>query len=760
MKLRSLHLQNYRKHVDTSIEFPDGIAAIVGQNGSGKSTILEAIGFALFGVHATRTGKDLLRNDDAAPGDPVSVELQFTLGDSVQIRRELKGKNLTPSAQLHVNGNAIVAPGSGSDGAATKEMERLLGMDRESFFTTVVAQQKELNKLAEIGSAERKKMLLRMLGVDAVTKAIAAARQERSKAESKLEGLRAMAMDAGEAKKRVEEAKEQAKQANQRLETANAVAVKAKAEWESLEKQVDQLHKQQQAHLDAKKRLDIAKQQVQQIGENVRAATEAWNEAKMAAHQAQKLASAEQELRQWQQVKDDAQAARMLLEKKEALEKQIVSLQPPRPFDETFLDAAKEALAATEETAATARSEGMLWKQKVKDLQEQLQDLETIGAECPTCKRPMEDHGPALQATLAASLAEAVDGLTEAEALLQRVTVERKQAKTEVAALEKQAQDAAIAASNYAVASKRQEEIQTELAPIKVPEIKPFEAELKRAEKAHREWVSWHTKAEGLQEKEQRAQTLQDSLGAARKEEDAAATAQQPDCLAALETAKMSLQQAKQTAQEANTNASESAADARVAASQVEHATAAWKIAQENQEKVHAQEEELRYWTALAGGRGRGLLEAFKTHLVGRIGPAIGQEAGRLLSKFTDGKYSEILLDAEYNITAAEHGIPYPLERFSGGEADLVHVALRLAVSRLLAERSGGVDLRFLALDEVFGSLDESRRDSVLGALHGLGGIYSQVLLITHHEGLKDALDATFLVEELDGVSTVTVQNG
>ncbi|MFO1532808.1 MAG: SbcC/MukB-like Walker B domain-containing protein, partial [Thermoplasmatota archaeon] len=169
-------------------------------------------------------------------------------------------------------------------------------------------------------------------------------------------------------------------------------------------------------------------------------------------------------------------------------------------------------------------------------------------------------------------------------------------------------------------------------------------------------------------------------------------------------------------------------------------------------------ERELHLWNAVVGRSGGGLLDRFRDHLVGRVGPAISAEASRLLAGFSGGRYSEILLDDEYQVFVTDNGVPYALERFSGGEADLVHLALRLAVSRLLAER-GGVELRFLALDEVFGSLDQERRDLVVATLQSLGTLYSQVLVVSHLEGLQETLGHVLRVsEDADGNAIVALE--
>ena len=75
----------------------------------------------------------------------------------------------------------------------------------------------------------------------------------------------------------------------------------------------------------------------------------------------------------------------------------------------------------------------------------------------------------------------------------------------------------------------------------------------------------------------------------------------------------------------------------------------------------------------------------------------------------------------------------------------MVNLALRLAISQMIADRAGQ-PLSLLVLDEVFGSLDEERRLSVVDLLRGLADRFPQVLLITHIESVP-MLDRMIRVE-------------
>ena len=127
-----------------------------------------------------------------------------------------------------------------------------------------------------------------------------------------------------------------------------------------------------------------------------------------------------------------------------------------------------------------------------------------------------------------------------------------------------------------------------------------------------------------------------------------------------------------------------------------------------------------------------------RTELNLQMRPELSDRASTLLRDLTAGRYADLELDESYVATIVEDGEAKPV--ISGGEEDVVNLALRLALSQMIAERAGQ-PLSLLVLDEVFSSLDEERRASVLDLLRALADRFPQVILITHLEGMRDAFD-------------------
>ena len=137
-------------------------------------------------------------------------------------------------------------------------------------------------------------------------------------------------------------------------------------------------------------------------------------------------------------------------------------------------------------------------------------------------------------------------------------------------------------------------------------------------------------------------------------------------------------------------------------------------------------------------------LDKLKAELNDRIRPELESVASEFLAAMTDGRYSVLEINESYSAVIRDDGELKPV--ISGGENDVVNLALRLAVSQMIADRAGQ-SFSLLVLDEVFGSLDKIRRDNVVGLMQNLKNRFEQIIVITHIEDIHDATDSCLWVE-------------
>ena len=166
MIIENLHLKNFKSHRDTLIEFDTGISIIIGGNGAGKSSILEAVSFALFKQHTSKKIEQLITIGQKR----MSVSIQFTVqGRTYRVLRE-RTKTSSKAIMSIKEGGSFQSLVSG-DKNVTTEVQALLDMDGDLFLNAVYVRQGEIADLIEKTSAEKKQMIGRLLGIDSLEKA-------------------------------------------------------------------------------------------------------------------------------------------------------------------------------------------------------------------------------------------------------------------------------------------------------------------------------------------------------------------------------------------------------------------------------------------------------------------------------------------------------------------------------------------------------------------------------------------------------------
>ena len=166
MIFTKLKLINFKSHERTIISFDKGISVIVGENGAGKSTILEGISFALFKQHTAKKIDDLVRNN----AESMSVELEFTSNNrEYKIVREKKS-NLKSSIYKKTSPESGYAKICSGDKEVASEIRQILDIDSDLFLNAIYIRQGEIAELVDKTPAEKKQLIGKLLGLDSLEK--------------------------------------------------------------------------------------------------------------------------------------------------------------------------------------------------------------------------------------------------------------------------------------------------------------------------------------------------------------------------------------------------------------------------------------------------------------------------------------------------------------------------------------------------------------------------------------------------------------
>lgn len=165
MRLKSLAVDRFRVLRSVRLEFPSrGVVLVEGPNESGKSSLFEAVFFALFG----RGIKPGLPLGDLVAYEADSAEVRVQLASAeleVEIRR-LLGRRCRPEADLTLTWAGGEPESVSGPGAVTARVSEVLGLDGEAFLNSCFCEQKRLDRLESLATSERERTVMVLLNLD------------------------------------------------------------------------------------------------------------------------------------------------------------------------------------------------------------------------------------------------------------------------------------------------------------------------------------------------------------------------------------------------------------------------------------------------------------------------------------------------------------------------------------------------------------------------------------------------------------------
>lgn len=165
--ITSIELGDFLAHSNTKLQFENGVTVFVGDNGAGKSSIIDAITFALFGEHTRKSNKGLIRRGSNQGFSKIGFSIN---GKQYEAVRKVDSKGaLAATFSEMVNDERIeIAAGERKQfgESMTQQVEQVIGLDFEKLKIASIVQQGELNAIINAKPKEFKELLNAIIGID------------------------------------------------------------------------------------------------------------------------------------------------------------------------------------------------------------------------------------------------------------------------------------------------------------------------------------------------------------------------------------------------------------------------------------------------------------------------------------------------------------------------------------------------------------------------------------------------------------------
>ncbi len=851
----ALNLRNFLSHRETELDLRGvHLASLVGDNGAGKSALLDAITWAVWGRSRAPYGRD----EDLVYHGENDLEVEFVFrmpyqgGDERRFRilrrREQRGRRATRSLlDLQVEGeNGWRSLNADSIRDTQARIIEQLGLDYETFINSAYLRQGHADEFTVQTPTDRKRVLSAILGLERWAEYQERARRRLNETRGQLQGLeQRLAETEAELARRAEyeaelaAAEQLAQDSDAQLQEAQEQAntlTRLQEQATALQRQISDLQRrleqeaQQHAALEAEQAAHRARRdgyqalitQADTIGAQYQAAQEtleeerAWGEKLSRTAQLQtEKAALEQTIgaarNQLETQRGDLLGQMRLLGERlpdDALVAALEEAEAQLTYLEQIaleLEQARQDLQAAEVESSRLTESNRQLKDKMHETKVQLDTLAEAEAACPLCRQALtpehharllaqiQDEGTEMGNTFRANqtrlqtLREQSQGLRaqvqeHERTLAQRAALEgqtarlRQQLEQGEAARERlvalQAEVAGIEAT--LTGQQYAQEAQTTLVHVlaQLAElgydaaahevVKARLRALASAESAYRELEKARV---GLEGEEATLQRLAQET-AAQAQRTAALEAEYAAQQATLDMLKPQLAEGPVILQQL-AKARQTEVEARQRVGAARQNLAALATLEKRARAFKEEREQLATRAAmLAELRDAFGVNGIPAMIIEHTLPELEGEANRLLQRLTGGRM-HVHFDTQretktgnvretLDIIISDEKGQRPYENFSGGEQFRVNFAIRVALSRLLAQRAG-VRLRSLFVDEGFGSLDADGRQRLVEAVKAVQADFALILVITHVDELRDAFPTRIQVSKTQGGSLVEV---
>ncbi|QST02908.1 SMC family ATPase (plasmid) [Pontibacillus sp. ALD_SL1] len=788
MRLIKMTLHNFRQYKHQEILFPpEGLFGVIGKNGAGKSTLLNAVGWCLYGK-IKGVVKDDIPNTPTGKKEHTFVELYFEYqGEFYVIKRDNK-RSARHCYLYKGNGHPFA---TGTSNLTQYVEENLLKMDHNAFCSCYYAEQDDFDNLVKLSPAKRVQTVSKLLQIEAIDDAAEAKRKKYRKIKDETETTR-------EKMKKQEALMEEEKRLRTVLRESKEAHGKAVKEHEKTKEQYETLLAEQkkkdedyETYRGLKTILETTARSMDTIEERslvpnqsrlkkLQEAKERYEELKGCKTQyetlleeKEKMADAkasfsEKERLEREKAELDKEKEKFLQDSKDLKEK----MKPLQPI-ESILVQEERKLKEAETTYRTLLNEHQELSFHKKNLEEKkktadddLKKFKDLGEEapCPICERPLGTHYHQKiddtemaqktveqdQKTLEEKMNHLIQKGKEARSLFENQEKKVKKLQEALPLKHKMEERSHHLEQSLAAVNLKQKQTEEKTKMIGHVEFneeryQTLIQKITNAQSLYNEFIRIESSIEdipslvdSIQKDEDEMKRLRQVFAVKNKEKDELAFDE-----AGYKTLKTSVQEAQDASADTKDRATRLTYEIKQTERDLQHVNEKLSEIYKLKESLVHQEKKMTTLLKLDE-----IYKQYKADILRKLSPVLSEMMSADMETMTQGKYDQVELDDNYEISMYRMGEKKSLPFFSGGEKKLAALCQRIAISNLLASQKGQKTFDILAMDEVFGSMDEDRQDNVVAMLRSLNHKFKQILVITHSSYLKESFDHVLHIQQ------------